>query len=257
MIKDMIAKLTEQAGEEADHKEFCDGELQANKQTRDSKTSDVNSMTASKERLEATIAKLTEERTALSDAVAELDAAMSEATAIRQKESNENTDAIKDAKAAQEAVKAALGVLEGFYAKASSATALTQTRDPKHEAPESFTEPYTGMGQGKGVIGMLEVILSDFVRLDQETSSEEAAAQAAFEEFSETSGADKDAKTEELETKRDLKSTQKELNAALKYFDKLKPSCLDAGVDFAERTARREEEIASLKDALKTLGEDA
>ena len=115
MIKDMIAKLTEQAGEEADHKEFCDGELQTNKQTRDSKTSDVNSMTASKERLEATIAKLTEERTALSDAVAELDAAMSEATAIRQKESNENTDAIKDAKAAQEAVKAALGVLEGFY----------------------------------------------------------------------------------------------------------------------------------------------
>ena len=55
-------------------------------------------------------------------------------------------------------MKAALGVLEGFYAKASSATALTQTRDPKHEAPESFTEPYTGMGQGKGVIGMLEVI---------------------------------------------------------------------------------------------------
>ena len=128
------------------------------------------------------------------------------------------------------------------------------------------------MGQGTGVIGMLQVILSDFVRLDQETSSEEAAAQAAFEEFSETSTADKDAKTEELETKRkekvaaeadlaqtlrDLKSTQKELNAALKYFDKLKPSCLDAGVDFAERTARREEEIASLKDALKTLGEDA
>merc|ERR1719261_1558616 len=137
MIKDMIAKLTEQAGEEADHKEFCDGELQANKQTRDSKTSDVNSMTATKERLEATIAKLTEERAALSDAVAELDAAMSEATAIRQKESNENTDAIKDAKEAQEAVKAALGVLEGFYSKAAKATALTQ-QDPKHDAPESF-----------------------------------------------------------------------------------------------------------------------
>merc|ERR1719194_170723 len=167
MIKDMIAKLTATAGEEADHKEFCDGELKENKMTRDSKTSDVNSLTATKERLEAQIAKLKEERAALADAVAELDAAMSEATSIRQKESNENTEAIKDAKAAQEAVKAALGVLEGFYAKAASATALTQTRDPKHEAPESFTEPYTGMGQGTGVIGMLQVILSDFVRLDQ------------------------------------------------------------------------------------------
>merc|ERR1719331_2978782 len=271
MIKDMIAKLTATAGEEADHKEFCDGELKENKMTRDSKTSDVNSMTATKERLSAEIAKITEERAALSDAVAELDAAMAEATSIRQKESNENTDAIKDAKEAQEAVKAALGVLEGFYAKAASATAFTQARQPKYDEPESFNKPYTGMAGG-GVIGMLEVILSDFVRLDQETSSEEAAAAAAFDEFSATSTADKDAKTDELETKRkqkvaaeanlaqtlrDLKSTQKELNAALAYFDKLKPSCLDAGVDFAERTARREEEIASLKDALKILGDDA
>merc|ERR1719389_963473 len=111
MIKDMIAKLTETAGEEADHKEFCDGELNSNKMTRDSKTSDVNSLTATKE------------RPALADAVAELDAAMSEATSIRQKESNENTEAIKDAKEAQEAVKAALGVLEGFYAKAAKAPA--------------------------------------------------------------------------------------------------------------------------------------
>merc|ERR1719375_1209377 len=271
MIKDMIAKLTETAGEEADHKEFCDGELNENKMTRDSKTSDVNSMTATKESLEAAIAKLTDERAALSDAIAELDAAMSEATSIRQKESNENTAAIKDAKEAQEAVKAALGVLEGFYAKAAKATAFTQTDAPRHDAPESFDKPYTGMAGG-GVLGMLEVILSDFVRLDQETSSEEAAAQAAFDEFSATSTADKDAKTEELETKRkqkvaaeaglaqtmrDLKSTRKELDAALKYFDKLKPSCLDAGVDYAERTTRREEEIASLKDALKTLGEEA
>merc|ERR1719201_894614 len=150
MIKDMIAKLTAQAGEEADHKEFCDGELK------------VNNMTATKERLEAEIAKLTEERAALSDSIAELDAATSEATSIRQKESNENTEAIKDAKEAQEAVKAALSVLEGFYAKAAGATALTQTRQPKYDAPESFTEPYKGMGGGTGIIGMLEVILSDF-----------------------------------------------------------------------------------------------
>merc|ERR1719163_2045910 len=133
MIKDMIAKLTEQAGEEADHKEFCDTELNSNKMTRDSKTADVNSLTATKERLEAQIAKLKDERAALADAVAELDAAMSEATSIRQKESNENTEAIKDAKEAQEAVKAALGVLEGFYAKAAKATAFTQAHGPEHD----------------------------------------------------------------------------------------------------------------------------
>ena len=37
----MITKLTEEAGEEAEHKAWCDGELQENKQTRDTKTSEV------------------------------------------------------------------------------------------------------------------------------------------------------------------------------------------------------------------------
>ena len=43
-----------------------------------------------------------------------------------------------------------------------------------------------------------------------------------------------------LETnKRDLEGTQKELDAALAYFDKLKPSCVDSGVSYDERTINR------------------
>jgi hypothetical protein len=270
MIRDMIAQLTEQAGEEADHKAWCDEELKDNKNTRDSKTAEVSSLTAGKEKLEAQISSLTEQVSELSAAIAELDASMSEATSQRQKEHDQNTEAITDAKEAQAAVKTALGVLEGFYAKAAKATALAQ--GPASDAPESFNKPYTGMGQGKGVVGMLEVILSDFVRLEQETSSEEAEGKAAFEEFSSVSTEDKNAKTDSLKSKKhtilkqnhalaqnkkDLASTQTELDAAMQYFDKLKPDCLDAGVDFAERTQRREEEIASLKDALKILGDDA
>jgi DNA repair exonuclease SbcCD ATPase subunit len=269
MIKDMIAQLTEQAGEEADHKAWCDEELKNNKNTRDGKTSDVNSLTASKEKLEAKISSLTEQVSELSAAVAELDAAMSEATTQRQKEHDQNTEAISDAKEAQAAVKTALGVLEGFYAKAAKATALAQ--GPAKDAPASFSKPYTGMGQGKGVIGMLEVILSDFVRLEQETSSEEAESKSAFDEFSSISTEDKDAKTESVktkkhtiiksnhalaQTKKDLAGTQTELDGAITYYEKLKPDCLDAGVDYAERGQRRQEEISSLQDALKLLGED-
>jgi len=59
------------------------------------------------------------------------------------------------------------------------------------------------------------------------------------------------------ETKKDLKGTQEELDAALAYYDKLKPSCVDSGVSYDDRVARREEEIQSLKEALKILaGED-
>ena len=40
-------------------------------------------------------------------------------------------------------------------------------------------------------------------------------------------------KEQALETnKRDLEGNQKELDAALAYFDKLKPSCVDSGVSY-------------------------
>jgi len=55
----------------------------------------------------------------------------------------------------------------------------------------------------------------------------------------------------------DLEGTQKELDAALAYFDKLKPSCVDAGVSYEGRVTRRKEEIQSLQEALRILnGED-
>ena len=42
--------------------------------------------------------------------------------------------------------------------------------------------------------------------------------------------------------KEDLEGTQKELDAALTRFDKLMPSCVNGGVNFEDRGARRKEE---------------
>ena len=58
-----------------------------------------------------------------------------------------------------------------------------------------------------------------------------------------------------VEKKEDLDATQKELDAALTYYEKLKPSCVDAGVSYEDRVARRKEEIISLQDALKILND--
>merc|ERR1712050_808931 len=70
--------------------------------------------------------------------------------------------------------------------------------------------------------------------------------------------AKKQDETQALTSKQaDLEGTQKELDAALAYFDKLKPSCVDAGVSYDDRVARRKEEIESLQEALRILnGED-
>merc|ERR1719240_811770 len=272
MIKDLIEKLTTEAAEEADQKSWCDAELKSNKETRDEKTEEVNRLTARSDMLHSQIAQLTSELEDLSDQISSLNLALKEATEARAKDKAANDKAIADAKAAIPAVRSALAVLKDFYAKASKATALVQQKGPGDDAPGSWDTPYTGMGgSSTGVLGMLEVILADFVRLEQETSSTEAEAQSAFDKFSADSTADIDAKTStskekealklsktrDLEdTGKDLKSTQKELDAALAYHDELKPSCVDAGVSFSERSQRRQEEIESLQEALKILGDE-
>jgi len=173
---------------------------------------------------------------------------------------------IKDAQDAQVAVNQALTVLKEFYDKAATATSLVQQ-------PKVFDEPYKGMaGENGGVVGMIEVIQSDFARLESETTTAEDSSAKEFEEFTQDSRVDRAQKTKDIEAKEgkkqnnsqmlqeaktDLAGTQKELDAALAYYDKLKPSCVDAGESYEERVARREAEIDSLKEALKILEGDA
>merc|ERR1719253_2042941 len=128
MIKDMIVRLMEEANEEAEHKGWCDTELATNKQTREKKTEQVETLTSQVDQLEADIAKLSEEIADLSQAIAEIDAAVAEATEVRNAEKAKNAETIKDAKAAQTAVAQALAVLKEFYEKAATATALVQQK---------------------------------------------------------------------------------------------------------------------------------
>jgi len=270
MIKDLITKLLEEANEEATHKGWCDVELSTNKQTRNEKSEMVITLHAEIDELQSSIALLGEQITELTQAVAEIDAAVAKATTIRDAEKAKNTETIADAQEAQEAVAQALTVLTEFYEKAAQATALVQQQP---EAPEIFDEPYKGMqASGGGVIGMLEVIQSDFARLEAETKAAETQAQKEYDQFMTDSEVDKTQKTQDIEHKTklkqdqsksmvekqsDLEGTQKELDAALDYYEKLKPSCVDSGVSYEDRVKRREEEIQSLKEALQILnGED-
>merc|ERR1719420_2655022 len=269
MIKDMIIKLTEEATEEAEHKGFCDTELTTNKQTRDYKTEESNSLKAEIEKLTANIAQGTMEIADLSAEIADLDAAVAEATEERTAEKEKNTATIADAKAGQAAVAQATTVLKEFYDKAATATALVQATSGSGQSPmpETFDEAYTGQSSG-GVLGMLEVCQSDFARLEADTASAEDASQQEFDSFTSDSGVDKATKTatmkhkEDMKTKdesslqtakKDLAGVTEELDAALQYYEKLKPSCVDAGESYEERVARREAEIQSLKEALKIL----
>merc|ERR1719247_574935 len=115
---------------------------------------------------------------------------------------------------------------------------------------------------------MLEVIESDFVRLETETTSAEQQAAREYEKFMADSSKDKAVKTREMEhkakkrqfteqdaaeAKKDLAGVQEELDAALAYYEKLKPACLYQPTSYEDRVAARKEELQSLQEALKVL----
>merc|ERR1719160_2239309 len=208
MIKDLITKLLEEANEEADHKAWCDAELATNEQTRNEKTEQVATLHAEIDELQASIQKLNEEITELTEAIAAIDAAVAKATKIREEEKAKNADTIKDAIEAQKAVEQALKVLKDFYEKAGEATALVQQQP---EAPEIFDKPYKGMqGENGGVVGMLEVILSDFARLEAETKAAEEEAQKEYDQFMDDSAIDKAQKQKDIEHKTAKKQNQEQ-----------------------------------------------
>merc|ERR1719387_2070671 len=258
MIQDMVYKLMEEANEEAEHKGFCDTEMGTKKITA------VEELTASIEEMTATISKLGEEIGALSEQEAEINAAVSKAQGIRTAEKAKNAETISEGYSAATAVKSALQVLKDFYESA----ALVQKKAQAVKVAKA-AQPVQS-GASTGVIGMLEVILSDFERLVADTEQDEAFSQKEFEKFSTESAHEtavlkqhlknkSELKTEthvDLATaKKDLTSTQADLDAAVAYFEKLKPSCVEAPITYDDRVQRRKEEIESLKETLNILDE--
>jgi len=271
MIKDLIVKLMEEANAEADQNAYCTTELATNKQTREIKSSEIDEITASLEEQQALFEKLSTEIATLSDSMAANKAQQMEATKIRQEEKKTNAATVADAQAAQAAVSKAVQVLKDFYGKASD-LAMVQAQDEaglRREMRQAALPTYRGnQDSSTGIFGMLEVVLSDFARLETETSSSESSQQTSYDKMMDETNQDnavketesahkshkKDKSDEDIRNlKKNLKMTQKELDTALDYYGKLKQECVDTGLSFEEHTKMREAEVASLQEALQML----
>uniref|UniRef100_A0A0G4GXD6 Uncharacterized protein n=1 Tax=Chromera velia CCMP2878 TaxID=1169474 RepID=A0A0G4GXD6_9ALVE len=279
MITELIDRLMNEAAAEMKHKAWCDKEIAANEVTRKEKTEAVNALTAEIEEATAKIAKLAQEIVELTDALTKLEAEVAEAVKNRAEEKTTNETTISDAIEAQQATAQAIAILQEYYAKAG-APALLQTKAralrmakavPTEDAPLTWDEPYTGQLGSGGVIDMLQVIQTDFARIETETKADEAQAAKEHDTYMDDAAQnklsmEKDVKFKEarkaeqqsLKEKKsiDLEDTQKQLDAAKEYFEKLKPACLETGSSYEQRVADREEEIASLKQALAILSGD-
>jgi chromosome segregation ATPase len=273
LIQQLIERLLAEATAEATKKGFCDTELGKARKDRDyrfeevkSLSVDLGSLEAKRDELKAEIAQLTED-------LEDLDKSLKKATDVRKEDKKNNLQTLKDAESGLEAVTEAIAILSAFYKQSAKAQVFVQASpvDEDTQGP-GFEGAYKGKQEAStGIIGMLEVIKSDFDRTIRHTTDAEAKAHADFVEFdresrSDTSGKETKKKLDEedlattltsIEQKMtDMQTAQDLLDSALKVIEGLKPTCIDTGMSYEERVAKREEEIKALKKALCILDPD-
>jgi len=258
LISEMIEKLEEEAAKEAAHKAFCDKEMKETKAKKEDKETDLDDLTTKIDKATAKIAKLTEEIATLEEELGAIAKAQAEADKIRAEEKKAWAEAKADYESGIEGVGMALKVLRDYYAEKEEAFV--------QEGHDKAT------GAATGIIGMLEVVESDFTKSLAEGTAKENMAQEEYEKLTtdnkiattEKTTAVKYKNKDKKETaerliglKEDKATTEKEYAAVMEYWEELQGMCIAKPEPYAERKRRREAEIAGLKQALTILEEEA
>jgi len=269
LIQKLIERLLEESRNEATKKGFCDTELGKARKTRDYRFTEAKDLSAEMSRLQAKRDALTHEIKDLKSDIKEETAALKEATEDRNDEKAANAKITKTAKEGLEGVTEAILILKSFYKQAAKAVFLQAS--PVTERA-GFSGNYGGKQDGmKAVFALLETIQSDFDRTLRKTEESEHNAHREYVDFSQVSKSSISGKEmkqkldeEDLETTltnleqatSDLQTAVDLLDGALEELEELKPTCMDSGMSYAERVAKREEEMKALQKALCQLDED-
>jgi len=279
LIKDIMERLENDKLSEATRKQRCDEQMKTQVTNRDAEKESLEQVSATISAKEAAKAQLTEQIAALSRKIADAQKALKEATELRKSEKSENERTLEMAEEGKEAVKLALSILKQFYDNAALVQSEYEPWVPENAnregktvadlAPGLFDGDYQGKQiESNGILGLLQVILSDFDRTLQTTGTQDAASQSDFDEFSNDLDTDianyesaSSAKSsalagveDELVTLTDdKKDAEEKLELAIEELDKLKALCVDGEESYEQRVAKREKEIEALKEALTIL----
>merc|ERR1712204_111349 len=249
LIQDMIETLEKEAEADATEKAYCDKELAESNAKKDAKTTEIKKLSTKIDQMTSRSAQLKGEVAELEKGLSALAKAQAEMDKIRLEEKEEYTKAKAEMEAGIKGVQLALKVLRDYYAKG----------DKAHASDE---------GGGAGIIGLLEVVESDFFKgLIEMTSTEEAAPASYDQERKDneldnvTKEQDVKYKTEEAagldkataEPTSDKSGVQEELDAALDYLKGMEERCIAKPESYEERVARRGAELNGLKEALSIL----
>jgi chromosome segregation ATPase len=257
LIQDMIAKLQAEANAEATEKAYCDEEIAKTEAKKAELEAAIEALTVKIDQASAQSASLKKQ---VGELQAELKELAKEQASREQWRSDENAVYVEtkaDLEKGLGGVRKALDLLRSYY---NGAALIQQPAAPEHH------EKSTGAGQS--IIGILEVVESDFADNLAKVETEESDAVATYDQLSQENkiltaekSQDVKYKTQEYTTldkaisehSSDRQTENTELAAVMEYYGQLKDRCIAKPETYEERKGRREAEIEGLKQALSIL----
>jgi len=249
LIRDMIAKLEEEADADASKKAWCDRQLADTRQKKAEKIAEITKMSSRIDLMTSKSAQLKAEISSLQGYLAKLAQSQSEMDKLRSEGKAAYTQSRADLEKGLQGLKLALQLLSEYYSAS----------DKAHDAAD---------GAASGIIGLLEVCESDFTRDLARVIADEDSAVAEYKKVSRENEIDRTTKTQSVkykskESKRldgdvadltsDRSTVQSELDATTESLGHLEDQCIDKAETYASRKARYAAEISGLKEALSIL----
>lgn len=259
MIQGLLDKLVEEAQAEASHKAWCDKETAETKAKIDDHTSKIETLSTRADKADATIEQLKSTIATLESEIADLIKTQATMDSIRAEEKAAFAASNKDYDDGIEGLTIALKVLRDYYAEKETEAFVQQPATAVHSKSGDAAT---------GIIGLLEVCQSDFMKSKATGEVQEETAQKEYERISNENAVSKASKETELtfskkektsterllgEIKGDKEQEDAELSAVLEYQSQLTPACVAKAETYEERKSRRTAEIAGLKEALSIL----
>jgi len=252
LISEMIATLEQDGQADASHKAYCDKQIGETQEKKSEATAEIEKLATKIDMAQTRSAKLKDEVADLQKGLAELAGSQAEANKVRTEEKMTFRSNKNDMDQGLDGIKMALNILRDYYAKSAGHTAAS--------------------GAGSGIIGLLEVVESDFSKGLAEMTATEGAAASQYEQQTRQNEVTRATKTQDVKYKTkesagldksvselssDKEGVQAELSAVTEYLGKLDKMCVAKPETYSDRKGRRESEIAGLKEALKILEGEA
>lgn len=273
-IEKMVAQLGKQQEDEVKHRDWCIDELHKNSRSTEEAYDMKASLQAKIADLEKTMEYLTKEIATATEEVAEMQKQMKRASENREAENADHQQTVTDHRLTQMILTKAHGRMKQVYAMlqeepqpgaAHIATSGNHT-DPGN-GPARFTK-YEKHSGGSRVLRMIEEVIADSKKTENDAISSEQDSQTAYENFMKDSnkgitaytkkiqnmkGALAKAKEDHVLATSDLKATMSKLEDLHDTLGDLKASCDYIMQNFDARQEARSAEMDALNEAKAIL----